>query len=216
MTAREVVDGLIAFTERSFVRAGGPAGDLAEAWLAHVIQTARAALVLHDAGFGLEAAPLRRSVLEHAIWLQWVARHREEAWDVVRAKRRMTVKKNEAALRSWRPEETAALLQEPQRYVPTMKELLTNLPAGGDPSVWFGVYWSDSEHSHPSINTAAQTSGNADTDGPLAVGLLLALGAYSSMLPDNPWLDDLEAAGEALARVVGLTLRHGGEPGDCD
>lgn len=120
----------------------------------------------------------------------------------------MTVEKNKDALQAWMPQQTEVLLRESQSHVPSLKEMLRELVRSTgtdthlDASIWFGVYWSDSEYSHPSINTAATPSEQVDHDAALAVGLLLALTAYSSMLADDPWAPDLEAVGVALEATV--------------
>ncbi len=45
---------------------------VAHGFYCRVARTAQAALSLVDIGFGSEAAPLRRSVLEHVLALAWV------------------------------------------------------------------------------------------------------------------------------------------------
>jgi hypothetical protein len=212
MGSRHVIENLIKLTERGHLPVDGPGGELAEAWLAHVIATTRAVVVLHDRGYGFEAAPMRRSVMEHGLWLQWLTRNREAAWSIARAKRRLSVKRNEDILAASWPERVAAILAGEELHVPTTKEIIDGMAVEElqvhpeqEPRAraWFAAFWSDSEDSHPGINTAAEHSTEArDYDSSLAVGLLLSVEAYSRLLPGDPWATNLEHAALALAYAV--------------
>lgn len=196
------------------VPAGGPAGDLAEAWLAHVVETARATLLLNTSGLQDVAAPLRRSVMEHALWMLWLGRNQDIAWDTVRAKRRLTVARNEMALRKWAEWSPAAVdevMKFAERHVPSVKKLIADLVEAErverpeEPTrshIWYGAYWSDSEMSHPSLSTAAQHHENAPHDAMLGSTVLLALSAYSQLLPGDPWSDDIHRFAQELMKSV--------------
>ena len=67
--------------------------------------------------------------------------------------------------------------------------------------MWTHAYWS--ELSHPSVNTAANPVVGHDYGAALAVGLMLALGGCSSMLPAHPWTSKLETFGLELAHPLG-------------
>lgn len=210
---RDVIEGAIRRARESFEPAAGTSGALAEAWLAHVLETSEAVLLLNTRGFGAVAAPMRRSVVKHAVWLSWVSRHRDEADDVVRAKYRKSVKLNEDVLRSWgawSPEKVDRALDIEQRSVPTMKDLIRDLVDTATdraifPEVGFGAYWLDCEQSHPSLGTAARHASvaSAQWDAMLGAGLVLALRAYSSLLPDNPWDSWIRDVITALAASIG-------------
>jgi len=214
VTGRGLVERMLAFVEREHVPAGGPVGDLAEAWLAHVVETARATLLLNGRGLQNVAAPLRRSVMEHALWMHWLGRNQDVAWDTVRAKRRITVARNERELRrwaEWAPSRVDEVMKIAERHVPTVKELIADLVDAeraerpDEPTTnqgWYAAYWSDSELSHPSLSTAAQHHENASHDAMLGSTVLLALSAYSQLLPGDPWCDQIQHFAEELVKSV--------------
>ena len=227
-TVRAVIDQALDLAGERFEAADGDEGQLAEAWLAHVITTTRAVLLLSADGFGGVAAPMRRSVVEHAVWLSWITRHREEAVAVVRAKFREAVRRNEHALREWAgwaSDQVDSALAIEKRHVPTTKDVIGELVAtAGDgaifPKVWFGVYWSDSEGSHPGIGTARQEPemGADQWDAMIGAALVLALHAYSTLLPNDPWDPWVRDVIAALAEATGYAANVkaaplvGGEP----
>lgn len=49
-------------------------------WLMRVMRTSEAILKLEEDGFSVEAAPLRRSVLEHSIRLHWASNTDRDVW----------------------------------------------------------------------------------------------------------------------------------------
>ena len=67
---------------------------------------------------------------------------------------------------------------------------------------WYGAYWSDSERSHPSLSTAAQHHENAPHDAMLGSTVLLALSAYSQLLPGDPCSDQIQQCAEELVKSV--------------
>jgi len=214
VTGQEVVERVLAFVERQRVPAGGPAGDLAEAWLVRVVETTRASLALNGRGLQAVAAPLRRSVMEHALWMHWLSRNQDIAWDTVRAKRRLAVARNEKELRAWADWSSAAVdevMQIEERHVPPVKELIADLVNAeraerpGVPTTnqgWYGAYWSDSEQSHPSLSTASQRHEGIPHDAMLGSAVLLALSAYSQLLPGDPWSDQIARFAEELVESL--------------
>lgn len=218
-TVRAVIDQALDLAEERFEVADGEEGRLAEAWLAHVMTTTRAVLLLNADGFGEVAAPMRRSVVEHAVWLSWITRHREEAVAVVHAKFREAVRRNEKALREWAgwaSDQVDSALAIEKRHVPTTKDVIGELIATASegaifPMVWFGVYWLDSEGSHPGIGTARQEpEGGLDQwDAAIGAALVLALHAYSTLLPNDPWEPWVREVTAAMAEAVGYAAKVG-------
>jgi hypothetical protein len=95
--------------------------------------------------------------------------------------------------------------------VPTVKELIADLVGAehaerpDKPTTnqgWYAAYWSDSESSHPSLSTAARHDQEVPHDAMLGSTVLLALSAYSRLLPGDPWSDQVERFAEELARSV--------------
>ena len=58
-------------------------GHLAHGWYLRCHRGAKAVVILDDAGFAEEASPLRRSVIEHVVALQWLAVEGERILDTV-------------------------------------------------------------------------------------------------------------------------------------
>lgn len=205
---------MLAFVEQQHVPAGGPAGALAEGWLAHVVETTRAVLVLNERDFHDVAAPLRRSVMEHALWMHWLTRHQDIARETVLAKRRLSIARNETALRNWTdwsPKAVDEAMTIKQRHVPTVKELIADLVDAeraerpDRPTTnqgWYTAYWNDSEMSHPGVSTAAEHHANMAHDAMLGSTVVLALSAYSQLLPGDPWADQIERFADELVQSV--------------
>ena len=157
---------------------------------------------------------LDHSVMEHALWMHWLSRNQDIALDTVRAKRRRAVALNEGALREWADWSPAAVdevMKLEERRVPSVKELITDLVDAEraerpeEPTTnegWYAAFWSDSKSSHPSLSTAARDDEDVPHDAMLGATVLLALSAYSKLLPGNPWPDQIERFAEELAESV--------------
>ena len=101
------------------------------AWFARTIDTIRAALVLHDNGFGEVAAPLIRTGLEHAVGLRWLLTvgedgietlakaHQKWAQDVLKSKSAADQNESAHGRKDWSPEMTRALEEVIARAVPS-------------------------------------------------------------------------------------------------
>jgi hypothetical protein len=84
------------------------------AWTNRVVRTAQAALVLHDGDFDVEASPLRRTLLEHAIAIHWLADKRGPAYQALARARSLNMQKLKSAQEAgWQlNEEQQRLLDE--------------------------------------------------------------------------------------------------------
>ena len=84
-TAREIANVLLALhddlPEIRVPEDHYQAAELAYGWYARVWHTTKALLILHDAGFDPEASPMRRSLIEHALALQWIGHRPDAAYD---------------------------------------------------------------------------------------------------------------------------------------
>lgn len=56
---------------------------LAHGWYQRVHRSCLAAVVLENAGFGPEAAPIRRNIIEHTVALKWLATEGDKVMDVM-------------------------------------------------------------------------------------------------------------------------------------
>jgi len=75
---------ILSNTLRSHTRVAAPLDDAngaraGVAWTIRVLRTAEAVAELHHLGLGDTAAPLVRSVMEHAMSMQWLVERRSEA-----------------------------------------------------------------------------------------------------------------------------------------
>jgi hypothetical protein len=91
---------------------GAAAVALAWGWLIRLLRTGEAAIQLEAAGYGEEASPLVRSILEHAVRLYWVAQEGAGAVEVALRQRSETItrmRESQSAAWSYTDEEIAAL-----------------------------------------------------------------------------------------------------------
>jgi hypothetical protein len=88
---------------------------LAWGWLARMIRSAKAAILLQDNGFRQEAAPLERSALEHSIRLHWAITARTRAFEIALRTRNSSIdrmKKAQSDGWSFTDEQLAAMNEE--------------------------------------------------------------------------------------------------------
>jgi hypothetical protein len=174
--------------------AGDPEA-VAFGWYQWCRRTSMAALVLHERGFPLEAAPLRRSLFEHAINLRWLAASPAQCVDAMQRKNKMRVEQNRRALvNDWGidPADLSGAInidllpENPEQNLLSFGNLLAQ---HGVPNFTV-AYWAESNMSHPSIQTAgahtAKDQSVGDPDEVVALFLTVATEAYSSMLIGNP------------------------------
>lgn len=83
-------------------------------WTNRVVRTGEASLILLDAGFEAEAAPLIRSMIEHAIALHWLVDTPAEALQaLIRERQHQVAVLREAQASGWElSEETQRLIEE--------------------------------------------------------------------------------------------------------
>lgn len=89
-------------------------------WTARVMRMAEFALLLHRSGYDLEAAPILRSILEHAIALPWVADKRGRAYQTLARERASGwARFSRAQSQAWTLEGEAADLLKSASHVET-------------------------------------------------------------------------------------------------
>jgi hypothetical protein len=74
----------VAVLHGSDWRAHKRVGPIAHGWYMRVERTCAALILLRQAGYGAEAWPMRRAIIEHVLALRWLAERGNEATDVVR------------------------------------------------------------------------------------------------------------------------------------
>jgi hypothetical protein len=164
---RSIDDIVAAFADQEALPAAlddSNAAVMGIGWAIRLCRTAEAVCLLYDADFGVEAAPLVRSVIEHAFRLQWLVEEQDAALELIehqhrRAQRLMI---EGAASTDWDLDE---LLEHPDGLPPsdldlpnpsegtvrTFEALMRRLGR----SDWYLAYRLESLHSHPSYLSAA-------------------------------------------------------------
>jgi hypothetical protein len=193
----------------------GGAPFVAHGWYSATRDWAQGALLMERAGLSGSAAPLRRSMIEHALALFWLASAPEDVLDSLRMAQQRDVRKLEEAMAGgeW-------------SVPPELVEQLLALPAAGShENVSLHVkhraerlgqrnllvaWLHETAASHASLSSASRyvctwpgekTRNGASSDAPasgmaqIALHLLLATDAFNAFLVDGPWskpLADLE------------------------
>lgn len=197
---------------------------VAHAWFVHARRTGRAVLLLAESGYEHEAAPLRRSLIEHALGLRWLADSGTAAVLSLLAAQRQSFIKLQSSMGddNWSvtSEDFARVLEgdignSSDNYLLHMKQRVDRY---GYPSLM--VAWLiETTLSHSTAFTAdALLATNDDgwvlladpknqsVDSCLLVAamLLMASEAFNSFLADSPWsspISDLAARLEGLRRT---------------
>jgi hypothetical protein len=215
---REIAEELFTILEEGGVRLAQDhpqAARLAAAWHERAKRTTRALLLLHDHGFDREAAPMRRSLIEHALALQWIGRSPDAAYDAhVKAHENLVVKfaaKPESA-GTVAPETLEALrdmelVGGPESYLLNVYELAKRYGPEGTYIGWFF----ETGGSHPSWRSGEAyrqgRSGQSSTDEVMPIlWLLLASGGFSKLLDRDPWASTVQRLDAELAQPAAEAL----------
>jgi len=197
---------------------------VAHGWYSAVRGWARAALLLGEANLSLECAPLRRSMIEHAAALHWLADAPEDVMATLKKAQQATVAKIEEAMgEGWSvPAEIFREILDPP--VEGSKEdtnlHFTNRMRRDDQPNLLVAWLAETMVSHPSLSSASPYLGTpqeprvavgalaaASSDSnktQVALLLLLASGGFNRFLEGHPWAEALERMearfGEAVHR----------------
>lgn len=216
-----------ADTEAAWVRA------VASGWFMRVRRSGQAALLLDRQQFDDEAAPLRRSMIEHTLWLMWLADEREALAPILARQSRKwarRVKPNVSDGWNVGSEVFDKILDgpEPDRSRDsdaTTKSLCRRL---GQMDKLYVAWLAETSASHPGLGTAFAYLGDEDVptlrssarrhdpNGTAQVAVLLMLAATSleSIFSEDQWSGQLsgleshwhEVFGEAAPSQVARTL----------
>ena len=198
----EIADELFSLhdtlTDLVVEKANEEAALLAYGWYARVWHTARAALVLHAQGFITEAAPLRRSLLEHALSLQWIGHSPGPAYDAIAEKHQFEVEKfgdkldeQSTISRDVIDELLAVQLgRSPESHLTHIYDLCKMYGPEGSYTAWFH----ETGQSHASWSSATPYKTGRPTldysmDTMVVVWLILATSGFSMILLGDPWAE---------------------------
>ncbi len=184
---------------------------IAHGWYEAVRDWARGALLLGDAGLAWTAAPLRRSMIEHALALEWLADKPDDAFASLHKKEQWTVRKLEqhTAGGEWSipPELFAEILDPPAPgSAEDVNVNFTHLALAKGERNLLAAWLHETSFSHPSFSSAQRYLvtlpgvDQADIERvvvpdtntqQVALLLLLATGAFHRFLTGEPWAAQL-------------------------
>lgn len=196
---------------------------LAHGWYMRVRRNGRALQVLTAAGFEHEGAPLRRSMIEHALGLHWLADATESAVDALLTGHQETWKKIQGAMTGdWpvTPEDLNPILaveipKSPEFTNLAFKHLCERYDEPGLYVAWLLETW----HSHASYASAiAYVEGDGTAEGTelqieavdhprttaaiVATLLYVASVGFNKILKGPPWTGRLDEVHERLAAAI--------------
>lgn len=198
---------------------------IAHGWYMRVHRGCLAVLRLGDAGFAIEAWPIRRSVLEHVVAMRWLAAEGGRVKDVVvRQLANQASSRKDAIVRAgWATPDLAAfdaaiadgLVAQEAREQDTYLLFKHRCDKYGDPSDW-SSWLIESAHSHPGWETAAPyleagtptvlltepKPEDRDDVGWATMKLWEALSAVSGMSHEPAWTDELAATRGRIDALV--------------
>lgn len=214
MTQKQFVDATLALydqLEEIRVTAGlQDAAPVAHGWYTAVRRWARAALVLEDAGFGHEAAPLRRSMIEHALAIHWLVAAPVDALTALARSSQLIAQKMQAAMDDqWTvPAEVFDAIRSVE-FAPSAEDRnlhFTSLAKRFSQDNLYVAWLHESQYCHPSLVSAQAYLSIAKTretqlllhpeeaDGFLPqtiVSLLIASEGFNQVLDGAPWTEQL-------------------------
>ena len=198
------------------------AGPIAHGWYTCVRRTGRALQVLAMAGFEHEGAPLRRSMIEHALGLHWLAEANDSAVDALRGGNQDTWKKIAGSMTGeWvvtpedlNPVVTAEIPKSSESTYLAFKHLCDRYD---EPDLY--VAWLlATAHCHVTFASAmayVEADGTAArprllteathlqaTAGILATLLLLASVGFNKILTGQPWTQRLDELHERMGGAI--------------
>jgi hypothetical protein len=186
--------------------------ELAQSWYARTWHTTKATLLLHEQGFVTEAAPLRRSLIEHALALQWIGHSPGPAYDA-------TVKAHQYLVGKFaeKPESATAVPREvidellnlelvggPEQVLLQMYELCKKY---GPPGAYTGWFF-ETGGSHASWRSGQpyrkpRVTSDPVQDAMVVLWFALATAGFSMLLRDDPWVTAVEAVDRELGAEGG-------------
>jgi hypothetical protein len=203
------------------------AGHVAHGWYMRCQRGIQAVLMLEDAGFQIEAAPIRRSVLEHVVALKWLADQGSVVAGILRRGAAYDAKKRKEAVKAanWTSIDLDlfdAVIQDGEGIDPHFDNLLAfknRCDKFGTPHDWT-AYLAETAQCHPCWESAVPyldiTSGKPEarsTPGPLidqagfcTIHLFEAL-IYISQIVDSDGLSDALEDIEPLVKALVIRQR---------
>jgi hypothetical protein len=216
-TYRLYEDGAELVTQGPLVRAV----PIAHGWYTAVRRFGRGALLLSGAGLGHEAAPLRRSMIEHALALHWLAANPGDALASLGRASQHTVSRMRRKMDGrWNVPDEVFDSIEASRFDPSSQD--RNLHFGTLASEMgqadLHVAWMhESSYCHPSLSGAqfyAEVSGDGslqllheaphvgDVRAEVAVILLVASDGFSRFVQGPDWSQELKKLTDELRVAI--------------
>lgn len=187
--------------------------ELAHAWYGRAGHTTQAIKLLHTQGYVTEAAPLRRTLIEHALALQWIGHSPGPAYDAKVKEHHYQVDKF-----SEKPGTSGAIPREVIDWLATAEidggveqnlnhtyELCKKYGPPGAYTAWFY----ETGGSHPSWRSGVayrtgRSTESAVDDAMVVVWFALATAGFSLLIEGDPWAGAAAAADRELAEYPPL------------
>lgn len=191
----------------------GRAAVMAHGWYMRVRRSAEAIRVLDDVGYSHEAAPLRRSMIEHALALHWLADATEAAVDALLVSHQERMRRIRESMTDDWPVDRGLFDPILNSSIPSSPEMtylaFKHLCDRYDQSDLFVAWLLETSHSHPSFSSAVAytegesieelvlTDGSADfpssDDEVVALMMLIASQGFNRLIVGSPWTTVLAA-----------------------
>ncbi len=192
------------------------AAELAHGWYARVWHTTKASRALHAEGYVTEAAPLRRTLIEHALALQWIGHSPGPAYDAKAKEHHYEVGKFAEKPGTGRaiPRDTVEWLATVEldggveQYLNHVYDLCQKYGPPGAYTAWFY----ETGGSHPSWRSSTQYRQGRSTDrtvddAMVVLWFALATAGFSLLLEDDPSASAAAAADRELGQYPPLRGR---------
>lgn len=192
------------------------AAELAHGWYSRVWHTTKAIKALHAEGYVTEAAPLRRTLIEHALALQWIGHSPGPAYDAKVKEHHYEVGKFAEKpgtggaiprhIIDWLA--TAEIDGGVEQYLNHVYHLCQQYGPPGAYTAWFY----ETGDSHPSWRSSTQYRQGRSTDrtvddAMVVLWFALATAGFSLLLEDDPWASAAAAADRELGQYPPLRGR---------
>lgn len=206
-------------------------------WYMRCQRGVEAVLALEAAGYQVEAAPIRRSIVEHTVGLRWLAATGNPASETVKRWHAATahLRKESVVRADWTSIDLTAFDEVIADEIGTdssrdhLAHFRQRCEAVGSPDDWT-VYLAETQQSHPSWESATEylcedafggrgvvrlleaPAAEIDQAGFCAVHLMRALLAVDEMLQDRPLAAVLEEVRQQLMEAISRQRKQLGLP----
>jgi len=199
---------------------------LAHGWYVAANRTATAIMLLETRGLGHEAAPLRRSLIEHAVALGWLTQATEDAANsLLRGYQELNIKKLKQVFDQVAPEKAAMfndildveVAASSEDHYLAFRHLCNRFGTQRIYAEWLrntglshATYASAMAYTTASgedINLSREPNQTPDASTEIATMLLLASHHFNELLENKPWTSILEEIEDQVRKAMSTKTR---------